>query len=86
MWAMSVRGVELMARKYVKTITIRDTSEYEESEVDDIINKWINEKQDQVGTTIARFEILDINLTHVAETKNTVAYILALLVYTEMRL
>ena len=36
--------------------------------------------------TIARFEILDINLTHVAETKNTVAYILALIVYTELRL
>ena len=83
---MSDRGVELMARKYVKTITIRDTSEYEESEVDAIINKWINEKQDQVGKTIARFEVLDVNLTHVVETVNTTAYILALIIYTELRL
>lgn len=83
---MSDRGVELMARKYVKTITVVEGSEYDNMEVDTVINKWINEKQDQVGKSIARFEILDVNLTHVAETKNNIAYILALLVYTEMRL
>ena len=86
MWDMSVRGVELMARKYVKTITIVEGTEYDNVEVDVTINKWINEKQDQVGKSIARFEVLDISLTHVIETKNSIAYILALIVYTELRL
>ena len=86
MWAMSDRGVELMVRKYVKTITIIEGTEYDNLEVDTVINKWINEKLDQVGKTITRFEILDISLTHVVETDNSVAYILALIIYTELKL
>ena len=86
MWAMSDRGVELMARKYVKTITVVEQTEFDNEEVDVAINKWLNEKASEVGSTIARFEVLDISLTHVAETKNGVAYILALIVYTELRL
>ena len=86
MWVMSDRGVGLMARKYVKPITVVEGSEYDNMEVDTVINKWINEKQDQVGKTIARFEVLDVNLTHVVETVNTTAYILALIIYTELRL
>jgi hypothetical protein len=83
MWAMSDRGVELMARKYVKTITV---VEGDVEEVDVAINKWLNEKASEVGSTIARFEVLDIKLTHVVETVNTSAYILALIIYTELRL
>ena len=83
MWAMSDRGVELMARKYVKTITV---VEGDVEEVDVAINKWLNEKASEVGSTIARFEVLDIKLTNVVETVNTSAYILALIIYTELRL
>ena len=75
-----------MARKYVKTITIIEGSAYDMIEVDVAINKWLNEKASEVGSTIARFEVLDIKLTHVVETVNTSAYILALIIYTELRL
>lgn len=72
-----------MARKYIKTIIMVEGSE---SETDYIINKWLEEKYEQVGKTIANFEMLDISLTHSVETQNTSAHILALIVYTELRL
>jgi hypothetical protein len=72
-----------MARKYIKTIIMVEGSE---SETDYIINKWLEEKYEQVGKTIANFEMLDISLTHSVETQNTSAHILALIIYTELRL
>ena len=85
MWIMSDRGVELM-RKYMKSFIVRDTSEYEHTEAEDLINKWLEEKYEQVGQTIANFEMLYVEPVHVPETTNTVAYVLLLVIYTEMRL
>ena len=72
-----------MARKYIKTIIMVEGSE---SETDYIINKWLEEKYEQVGKTIANFEMLYVEPVHIPETTNTVAYILLLVIYTEMRL
>ena len=83
---MSDRGVELMARKYVKTITIFEGTENDNEDIDVAINRWLEEKYTQVGTTITNFEILDVKLTHIVETKNTNAYMLALIIFTELRL
>ena len=73
-------------RKYIKSFIIRDTSEYECVNAEDYTNKWLEEKYEQVGKTIANFEMLDIKLVNVPETTNTVAYVLVLVTYTEMRL
>ena len=75
-----------MARKYMKSFIVRDTSEYEYTESEDLINKWLEEKYKQVGQTIANFEMLYVEPVHVPETTNTVAYVLLLVIYTEMRL
>jgi len=81
-----------MARKYVKSFIIRDTSEYESGgimdheESESLINKWLEEKYLKVGQNIANFEMLDIKLAHVPETTNTIAYTLLLVIYTELRL
>ena len=73
-------------RKYVKSFIVRDTSEYEYTESEDLINKWLEEKYLKVGQNIANFEMLDIKLAHVPETTNTIAYTLLLVIYTELRL
>ena len=73
-------------RKYMKSFTVRDTSEYEYTESETQINKWLEEKYEQVGKTIANFEMLYVEPVHIPETTNTVAYILLLVIYTEMRL
>ena len=73
-------------RKYVKSFIVRDTSEYEYTESEDLINKWLEEKYEQVGQTIANFEMLYVEPVHVPETTNTVAYTLLLVIYTELRL
>ena len=81
-----------MARKYVKSFIIRDTSEYESGgimdheESESLINKWLEEKYLKVGQNISNFEMLDIKLAHVPETTNTIAYTLLLVIYTELRL
>jgi len=73
-------------RKYMKSFIVRDTSEYESTESETQINKWLEEKYEQVGKTIANFEMLYVEPVHIPETTNTVAYILLLVIYTEMRL
>ena len=75
-----------MARKYMKSFIVRDTSECEYTESEDLINKWLEEKYEQVGQTIANFEMLYVEPVHVPETTNTVAYTLLLVIYTELRL
>tara|TARA_Y100000310_G_scaffold331205_1_gene404359 strand:- start:1910 stop:2152 length:243 start_codon:yes stop_codon:yes gene_type:complete len=79
-------------RKYMKTFVVSDTSEYESGGIMDHeesetqINKWLEEKYEQVGKTIANFEMLYVEPVHVPKTPNTLAYVLLLVIYTELRL
>ena len=81
MWAMSDRGVELMARKYVKSFIFYDEHE---TDIDTFINTWLDSKHEEVGKTIARFDVLDIKLaiSHRGTTRTS----FAMVIYTEMRL
>ena len=76
MWIMSDRGVELM-RKYVKTFRFW---EEDHKDIDQTVNSWIEEKHAQVGKTIARFEVLYVELT------STEDFVLVMVFYTEMKL
>jgi len=72
-----------MARKYVKTFRFW---EEDHREIDGTINEWIEVKHGLVGKTIARFELLDIKLTSEVATSDTGAFVLVLIIYTEMRI
>ena len=69
-------------RKYVKSFRFWEDDLHR---VDQTINEWINKKHDK-RDKIARFEVLDVKLTSEVETANTGAFILVLIIYTEMRL
>ena len=72
-----------MARKYVKSFIFYDEHE---TDIDTIINSWLDSKHEEVGKTIARFEMLYIEPIAMAETKNSVASISLFIIYTELRL
>lgn len=70
-------------RKYVKSFVFFEGEDYD---IDKTINSWLDSKHDQVGKTIARFEMLYIEPITVVETENTTAYTTLFIIYTEMRL
>ena len=70
-------------RKYVKSFEFFEGDDYD---IDKTINSWLDSKHDQVGKTIARFEMLYIEPVAVVETENTSAYTTLFIIYTEMRL
>ena len=72
-----------MTRKYLKTFIF---TRERPTDMDFIINSWLDSKHEEVGKTIARFEMLYLEPITVAETKNSIAYISLFIIYTEMRL
>ena len=70
-------------RKYVKSFVFVEGEDYD---IDSRVNSWLDSKHDEVGKTIARFEMLYLEPITVAETKNSIAYISLFIIYTEMRL
>ena len=70
-------------RKYVKSFVSVEGEDYD---IDSRVNSWLDSKHDQVGKTIARFEMLYIEPVAVVETTNTSAYTTLFIIYTEMRL
>jgi len=69
-------------RKYLKSFHGLQSQD----DIDGIVNSWLDSKHDEVGKTIARFEMLYLEPITVAETKNSIAYISLFIIYTEMRL
>ena len=64
-------------RKYVQTFRF---FKEDHINIDPMVNSWIEEKHTQVGKTIARFEVLDVELTSSEDV------VLVILFYTEMKL
>ena len=66
-----------MARKYLKSFLFLNEHQ---TDIDTIINSWLDSKHEEVGKTIARFEMLYIEP---AVRENTISLFI---IYTEMRL
>ena len=67
-------------RKYVKTFRFWEEDKQGDGTIDQTVNSWIEEKHARVGKTLARFEVLYVELT------STEDFVLVMVFYTEMKL